>query len=343
MEYYHFKVLQSIVISSNIYSNLLNKISIKILFTTKSCNLTINVFKWVQITYFFGGSYLEEIRDALKNEALTKTSKKIAQFVLDNVAEACFMTSTDIALKLSVSESSVIRFSRSLGFSGFMDFQKSLRKSYQTRVSSLSGSIAVPYERLVKSFEMSDNINYADEYFLNTTKNIQSVLINNDRKKFDSASKIIRTSKRKFIISSRANTGVGSYLFLLLKHMVPDVYSTDQSALNVVDHLCDITKNDCVIIFSFPRYSSLDKLGIEMAAEAGAKIIVFTDRASALLAQYATVLFTVDVDSSTFYNSYVGVQFAMEVLCAKITKDTGFSNEEKLKTIDKYLDRIEIY
>ena len=191
MEYYHFKVLQSIVISSNIYSNLLNKISIKILFTTKSCNLTINVFKWVQITYFFGGSYLEEIRDALKNEALTKTSKKIAQFVLDNVAEACFMTSTDIALKLSVSESSVIRFSRSLGFSGFMDFQKSLRKSYQTRVSSLSGSIAVPYERLVKSFEMSDNINYADEYFLNTTKNIQSVLINNDRKKFDSASKII--------------------------------------------------------------------------------------------------------------------------------------------------------
>mgnify|MGYP000503093784 FL=1 len=34
------------------------------------------------------------------------------------------MTSTEIALKLGVSESSVIRFSRTIGFDGFMDFQK---------------------------------------------------------------------------------------------------------------------------------------------------------------------------------------------------------------------------
>ncbi|MGN1267617.1 MAG: MurR/RpiR family transcriptional regulator, partial [Dorea sp.] len=64
---------------------------------------------------------MKELRDLIHNANLTKTQKMIAKYVLDNFADACFMTSTEIALKLGVRESSVIRFSRSLGFSGFMD------------------------------------------------------------------------------------------------------------------------------------------------------------------------------------------------------------------------------
>ena len=69
---------------------------------------------------------MNEIKELLKSTKLTKTGKVIAEFIIDNVEEACFMTSTDIAMQLNVSESSVIRFSRALGFSGFMDFQRNL-------------------------------------------------------------------------------------------------------------------------------------------------------------------------------------------------------------------------
>ena len=70
------------------------------------------------------------MKELLHSAHLTKTQKIIAEYVLDNASEACFMTSTEIALKLGVSESSVIRFSRTIGFDGFMDFQKALRKDY---------------------------------------------------------------------------------------------------------------------------------------------------------------------------------------------------------------------
>ena len=71
------------------------------------------------------------MKELLHSAHLTKTQRIIAEYVLDNASEACFMTSTEIALKLGVSESSVIRFSRTIGFDGFMDFQKALRKDYQ--------------------------------------------------------------------------------------------------------------------------------------------------------------------------------------------------------------------
>ena len=74
---------------------------------------------------------MKDMKELLHSAHLTKTQKIIAEYVLDNASEACFMTSTEIALKLGVSESSVIRFSRTIGFDGFMDFQKALRKDYQ--------------------------------------------------------------------------------------------------------------------------------------------------------------------------------------------------------------------
>lgn len=285
---------------------------------------------------------MDELKESLKNKKLTKTGRIIAEFVMDNMGEACFMTSTDIAVKLNVSESSVIRFSRALGFSGFMDFQKSLRKSYTDNAYSVSSNITVPYERLKLSMKRGE-ANFIEEFLVNTEKNISSVIKNNTKESFDRAAEMIINSRKKYIIASRANTGVGAYSYLLLKHMLPDVCATNNSIANVIDHLSDINEEDCVIVYSFPRYSKLDKIAVQMAEDAGAKIVVITDKRSALLAPYADVIFTVDVDSSAFFNSYVGVQFLMETLCADINEKMGYSNEDKLKNIDKYIDEMQVY
>ena len=79
-----------------------------------------------------------------------------------------------------------------------------------------------------------------------------------------------------------------------------------------------------------------------MAKEAGAKIIVITDKPSALLAKYATVLLTAPVDSNTFFNSMVAPQFVTEALLETIShKAKGI--EKRLKKIDKYLEELGNY
>lgn len=285
---------------------------------------------------------MSELSQALNGAKLTKTGNKIRAFVLDNLEEACFMTSTDIAVRLGVSESSVIRFTRSLGYSGFMDFQKSIRKDYTDSVYSVSNTVHVPYERLKMSIEHGA-YDYTHEFAKNTEKNIASAVKNNGRDKFEAATDIMIKSRRKYIVATRANTGVSNYLYLLMKHMLTDVYMANNAAISLIDQLIDISETDCIIVISFPRYSQLDKLAVEMAKDAGAKIIVITDRPSALLAPYADVVFTVSVDSNMFFNSYVGVSFLTEALCASVSSKIGADNEEKLIKVDKYLDKIGIY
>ena len=110
---------------------------------------------------------MNELRDLIHNSNLTKTQKMIAKYILDNSADACFRTSPEIATKLTVSESSVIRFSRSLGFSGYMDFQKALRKDYQDKVLSISSTITVPSQRMAQRAKLSSSSDYINRHFKN--------------------------------------------------------------------------------------------------------------------------------------------------------------------------------
>lgn len=285
---------------------------------------------------------MEQLRDVMKRAKLTKTSRVIGEYILDNETDACFMTSTEIAEKLQVSEASVIRFARALGYTGFMDFQKNLRKSHTERLGRISSAVAVPYERLQVSIAHSDE-DYIQEFLMNTQTNITSVVKNNTKETFDGAVDLLANARRKYIVASRANTGVAAYFNLLLRHQVPDVIPTWESSVNVIDHMCDIGKEDCVILFSFPRYSEMDRQAMQMAEDAGASIIVVTDRPSAPLAQFATVLLTVDVDTNTFFNSYVGVQLVMEIIAAGLSRKMGDANAEKLQLIDRYIGALGVY
>ena len=285
----------------------------------------------------------EELQARLMGVKLTKKEKLIAEFILDNFAEACFITSTEIAKRLHVSDSSVIRFTRTLGYTGFMDFQRSIRKTYTERINSVSDSITIPSERLKLSIGKLGQSDIMESYFSNVMQNLKSCVSQTDTIAFERAAGLVVGSKRKFIVTSRANSCVGDMMLMLLKHLLTDVYETSHPALNVIDHLCDITENDCIIAASFPRYSEMDLLAAQMAYEAGAKVILITDKASSPLAKYATQILTVSVDSNTFFNSYVAVMFTMELLCSFISRKMGYSTEAKLELIDRYLSKVGLF
>ncbi len=281
---------------------------------------------------------MDELRERIRNANLTKTQKMIAKYVLDNSADACFMTSTEIAQKLGVSESSVIRFSRSIGFSGFMDFQKALRRDYQDQVLSISNSITVPSQRIAQREKFGSDPGYIDRHYKNALKNLEAVFTNNSLDDFERAADIIVGSRHKYIIASRGNSSLGDYFSLYLKHMVPNVENTNSSEITPIDHMCNISREDCAVIFSFPRYSTEDRLCAEMASEAGAKIIVITDKSTASLAPFADLLLTVPIDNNTFFNCNVAPQFVAEALLDTIShRVTGI--EKRLKKIDKYLEK----
>lgn len=282
------------------------------------------------------------IANLINDKKLTKTEKILKDFFLDQEKNACFMTSTDIALSASVSEATVIRFARKLGFSGFTDFQKYLRDNFQKEYSQISQNITVPYERLLKSLEKED-ADYVEEFAISSQNNIYNTISNNKQTAYDKAINLILASKTKYVMGSRANVGMASYTYFLLNCMLPDVQIVCTPAASQIDNMLNISENDVLLAFSFPRYSKLDEVTAKMAHDAGASIIAISDRPSAPVAAMASVVFTVDVSSPIFFNSFVGAQLVLETLCAGLSRKLGKTSTNRLKTLDNYLDSMQMY
>ncbi|MCY9514471.1 MurR/RpiR family transcriptional regulator [Paenibacillus apiarius] len=73
--------------------------------------------------------------------SLTKTEKKIADYVLKDPDSVLYATVTDLAEKADAGETSVLRFCRNLGFKSYQDFKLSLAKDLVTLLKQQESQI----------------------------------------------------------------------------------------------------------------------------------------------------------------------------------------------------------
>ena len=64
----------------------------------------------------------------IKDKSLTKTEKIIADYLLDNLNTIGFSSVKEVSLNCGVSDTSIIRFLRELGYEGYTDFKKELNE-----------------------------------------------------------------------------------------------------------------------------------------------------------------------------------------------------------------------
>ncbi|WP_197258099.1 MurR/RpiR family transcriptional regulator [Paenibacillus dendritiformis] len=73
--------------------------------------------------------------------SLTKSEKKVADIVLKDPETAVFYTITDLSKHAEVGDTSVIRFCRKLGYSGYQEFKLSLAQNLGTVEEQISGDL----------------------------------------------------------------------------------------------------------------------------------------------------------------------------------------------------------
>jgi DNA-binding MurR/RpiR family transcriptional regulator len=107
--------------------------------------------------------------------------------------------------------------------------------------------------------------------------------------------------------------------------------------------MVDITAGDCVLLYSFPRYSEINYSILELAKEHGAKVIVITDKITSPLAAYADYLLTASINGLGFTNSYVVPMCLSEAILLLVSKHGGKNKNKRATKIDEYLNKHALY
>ena len=222
---------------------------------------------------------LERITAQLHN--LSKTHRKVADYLLESYDKAVFLSSFKVAQKSGVSESSVIRFATTLGYSGYAQLQYELQEMLKQRISLT--------QRLTDTVDVSDSENdILDTVVQKNIESIQKMRRTIDTAAFRDAAELLAKSERVFLIGSRSSYGMIHFLGLNLGWIRERVHIINGES-HEFDKLSGITPHDVVLAISLPNYLKSTVQALRYAYKRKACTICITDTDTSPIVQYATV------------------------------------------------------
>ncbi|HWQ75001.1 MAG TPA: MurR/RpiR family transcriptional regulator [Syntrophomonas sp.] len=277
--------------------------------------------------------------DKIKRLSLSKTELKIADYLLDNSNTIGLKTATEVADEIGVSDSSVIRFVRLLGFKGYGDFKREMSGRLEQHYNEFL-SPRQKYIRAKESINEKDLISdVVEQTILNLNKSVESL----DMSVINAAADILITSKRKYIVGFRGTASCVLYMSRKLILFLPNIISCVNHDSSVIEQMIDISSEDCIVLYTFPRYTKITQALLELAKKRRAKIIVITDRLTAPSVGYADLIIPVAVEGVGHTNSYVVPLCISDMILLTISGRGIDSKNDRIAQLDDYINKYDLY
>lgn len=282
---------------------------------------------------------MEELETKIRQMSLTQTDRVIAEYILEHLDTIGLQTSTALAQNIGVSDTSIIRFIRKLDFKGYSEF----RGEMAGRIVKRYDQALSPGEKYIKSRASLNQNSLIQDVQSYTLDNLQKSFSKLEISTINQITDIILSANRKFVAGFRGTACCAHYMSSKLLFLVPNVIPITHADATAVEKLVDISQDDCLILYSFPRYSELNFVLMDMAQEQGAKIILFTDQVTSPLSRQADVVVTAHVGGLGFTNSYAVPLSLTEVVLLSLSSRRDEKQEKRMNYVDKLMGENQLY
>ena len=273
--------------------------------------------------------YKKKILEKLKNTRLTKKEKRIAEFFLDEEQRVFLMNVADIAKTIDVSDTSVIRFIKSLGFENFTDFKNSGQEDIKSLLDKTND--------FIKNLDIIKENSIEKLYIHKINEEVNKIFNSNSQKQIKKISNLIMKAKNKYIVGFKSTAGIANFFGVRLGFMLENVSTFNIDDSVVVNSIFNIKQEDILIIFDYPMYSKAAVVLAKIARENKAKILLFTDSDNAPLAEYSDILYKVKLNGISVFNSLISTQILIEYLLTYISQFIEEKTKIRFSKIRKYL------
>lgn len=218
-----------------------------------------------------------KIRSVYKS--LTKAERKVADYILNNVEEIVYLSITELAEKSGVGETTVIRFCKHIGLSGFQEFKLNIARE-----------VVNPEESIHENISFDDSIEVLVQKI---TKENQLALTN--------TAKILKTKELKKAVEAIVNArkieffGVGAsgytaldakYKFMRLGLNIDANLDAHIQAISAVN----LNHEDVAVGISFSGSTKDTVATCNLAKKSGATVICITNYARSPITSEADIV-----------------------------------------------------
>jgi len=196
----------------------------------------------------------KENEDVLKRlsiayDSLSKHHKIVADYIMENLDKAAYMTINILSQYTDTSVATILRMTYLLGYEGYPEFRQALKNQIKNKLTTI--------QRI--------HMQGFDGYSIEAIKDVLKLDIENIKSTYDEidetelsivVDKLIAAEKI-YLIGSRTTSVLVDYLSYYLNLLLNGKVRTIQDNIREpFEQLMNISKNDVALGLSFPRYSS---------------------------------------------------------------------------------------
>lgn len=262
---------------------------------------------------------------------LSKSQKIIAEYIINHYDKAAFMTAAKLGITINVSESTVVRFANTLGYSGYPELQNALQELIKNKLTTV--------QRLEMT-EETDEIAILNNVLKADIENIKETINEINKDDFKRVVSDIINATKIYIIGSRSSIVIAEYLGFYLNLIRENVSVVKAGVSDIFEQILRVSENDLVIGIGFPRYSKRTLDVLKYAKSQNAKIVTITDSLISPLTSVADEILIAKSNMASFVDSLVAPLSLVNALVVAVglkEKDKITDTFEKLESIwDEY-------
>ena len=240
------------------------------------------------------------IRNRIKENYETFSAKelRVAEYVMKNYQQSMLLSSTELANAAGVSDTTVVRFAKSLGFSGFLQYRNQIKKEY------------VPTQKVYASLSSLADEQKNEEalipwYFHGLLKNCNDFFNQIPESQIEKMVRLIKEAETVYLFGIGSDVVIAHFLENYLRLMGIRCITITEEGLAMKEKFFAMKEHDCLFMSAYPTLEQSDYWVCDYVKRKNAKLLLLTDSELTAHKLNADVSINVKETLDTFFNSYV--------------------------------------
>jgi DNA-binding MurR/RpiR family transcriptional regulator len=214
---------------------------------------------------------------------LTKSEKQIADYLRKNQEESAFLSAGEIAGGLGLSEATLVRFARSLGFDSYPAMREALQENFRRRVTH-STRLRSRLDDLREAGDIFERLVASEIDYL--TEALQTL----DRNALNAAVELLRTHQRVFVFGLGPSVSLVELLEIRLTRSARHVIPLKTSGREMLEPMLMMNSTDLLIAIGFFNMTPNLQMVLDYANEHKTTVILLTDTLDSMVGDKADVV-----------------------------------------------------
>lgn len=266
---------------------------------------------------------------------LTKSEKRVANYLNQNQDEAAFLSAGEIADRLQLSEATMVRFARTLGFDSYPAMRVALQDSFRHRLTH-SARLRSRLDDLRADGDIFERLVASEIDYL--TEALQTL----DRKALNAAVELLRTHQRVFVFGLGPSLSLVDLLDIRLTRSARHVIPLNTSGREMLEPMLLMESSDLLIAIGFFNLTPNLQMVLDYANQHKTPVILLTDTLGPMLGDKADVVLSARRGPvSAFHSLTVPMTIVNALLLALSSADQEkvMTNLDKLDQLREHLKK----